>query len=748
MYAIANEEPDPLARYKTGVPDELQHIVGKMLAKDKSLRYQHADEPSADLKSLASVISSAPSVRKRRIRLVMPSLVILGLIVIALVLKPWRFEISPTHESQAAANWLAVMYFDNITDPSDSKRLGEIATNLLITGLSQSEYVRVMSSQRLYDLLKQMGKEGVKSIDRVTASQIAKKAEARWMLTGSILQSEPRIVLTSQLVDVASGGVVASQRVTGNPGEDIFAVIDRLTEEVKKSSTLPAAVRTESSVKIADVTTHSAEAYRYYLEGLEHYNKYYFEDGCLAMRRAIHCDSTFAAAYGMLVVMSSDKEREEAIAKAMKYIDRASDRDRQFLTSVLNAVQGNYDEAIAVTRDYLARYPDDKEFWYGLAATYSQLGIVGNSDSIIVCCNRALALDPNFRMAQNLLAYALDESGRHSEAIDAINKYVRLAPDEANPYDSRGDLYAWSGKLDSALDSYQKALSIKPDFQQTLKKKGYMYMFMGQYQQAESSFHAYLANLRKPDRGWWRALLMYIPRYQGKFREALRVADECIAANKIDDMEGTNWVLYGLKSDIYDWLDRPDSALAMERISQTLIEKAKNKSTANFRGFHALLLYKTGDTVEAKQILLQLEREAQSKKADAVGSYWGAKGRIALFAGDFASAAEYLAWGDSASSNFSRRCQLAYAYLESGNRQRAIDILVKLLLRYDEDRVLAGGESVSAYYLLGRAYDEIGDQSKARTALEKFLTIWKDADPGLKEVDDAKARLAQLRGKS
>lgn len=58
------------------------------------------------------------------------------------------------------------MYFDNLVDPGDSLRLGEIATNLLITDLSQSRYVNVVSSQRLYDILKQFGKEGQKRIDR------------------------------------------------------------------------------------------------------------------------------------------------------------------------------------------------------------------------------------------------------------------------------------------------------------------------------------------------------------------------------------------------------------------------------------------------------------------------------------------------------------------------------------------------------------------------------------------------------
>ena len=751
---IIDKEPEPLARYKSDVSMGLQRVISKAMAKDKALRYQHVDELRADLARIGKETQFAPVIHRHRWRLIAPSLVVAGLVVLALILKPWRLEISPMNDTQAAMNRLAVMYFDNVTDPSDSKRFGEIATNLLITGLSQSQYVRVVSSQRLYDLLKQMGKEGAKAIDRVTASRVAQKAEARWMLTGSILQNEPKIVITSQLIDVNSGEVIGSQRVTGNPGEDIFAVIDRLTEDVKKSSSLPAAMRTESPVKTADVTTHSPEAYRYYLEGLEYRDKYYLADAQRSFRKAIELDSTFAGAYFWLAFVSTGQEQKAAIAKAVQYTDRASDREKRLVRIILFFGEDDLQKLITECRLYLDRYPDDKEVWFWLGYTIYQTKLQ-SPDSVLVFLNQALALDPNYKLPYNSIAYCYSDLGQYEKAVEAINKYIALAPNEANPYDTRGDLYASAGKLDSATESYRKGLAIKPDFYASLKKLGYMYLYTEQYQPAESCFQLYLNGSDKLKRGFFRGILSEIPVYQGKFHEAQRVLDGCIAANKLDDIEDASAGAVFIKADLYDLMGKSDSAAAMGKLSVLLMERLVRKDSAQFRVYRpgwlvdcALWSYGAGDTAGAAVRLRLVEESLKSLSLGQAAEFWYAKGRIALAQRNYPKATEYLTKSDSIESAHWSRYWLARIILENGDPGRAIVLLEKLVTDYSKLQEWDFALLPKALYLLGMAYEQSNLKDKACSAYERFLTIWKDADPGIKEIDDAKSRLARLKEKS
>ena len=50
-----------------------------------------------------------------------------------------------------------------------------------------------------------------------------------------------------------------------------------------------------------------------------------------------------------------------------------------------------------------------------------------------------------------------------------------------------------------------------------------------------------------------------------------------------------------------------------------------------------------------------------------------------------------------------------------------------------------------AFFMLGQVYEKLGDRIKARENYEKFLILWKDADPGLPEVEDTKIRLSGLK---
>jgi tetratricopeptide (TPR) repeat protein len=97
------------------------------------------------------------------------------------------------------------------------------------------------------------------------------------------------------------------------------------------------------------------------------------------------------------------------------------------------------------------------------------------------------------------------------------------------------------------------------------------------------------------------------------------------------------------------------------------------------------------------------------------------------------------------STDFDSRYLLAKAYLETGELAGAVSQLEGALSRYGHFHFRSVIWTVKAHYLLGMAFERSGWTNKAIEQYEEFLEIWKDADPGIPEVEDAKQRLAKLK---
>jgi serine/threonine protein kinase/Flp pilus assembly protein TadD len=742
IYSIINETPEPLARYKANVSEQLQRIVDKTLEKDRNLRYQSAAEVIADLKGLQkeTVPAVAGKPTKKILTIVAPASIVLILVLLFLILKPFRFEISPEKKAIAEENKLAIMYFDNLVDPADTAKLGEIVTNLLITDLTESQYLRIVSSQRLYDILKLLGKEGIKRVDRATATQVAEKANAKWMLVGSVLQIKPEIILTSQLVEVKTGNAIASQKITGQAGENIFPLVDRLTVEVKKDLSLPAMAQKEPDLSVADVTTHSPEAYRYYLEGLDYESKYYWKEAEQSFRKALEYDSTFAMAY--LRLSNYADESRKMIERAAKYSDRVTQKEKHYIKLYQAYVSGG-DRYIKELHKIAELYPDDKGVFYSLGIYYRT---AGQFDKAVNYFNKATEIDPLYKWAYNELAYTYNEMGDFEKSIWAINKYISIAPDEANPYDTRGDLYTKNGKLYQAIESYRKALEIKPDYYTSREKLGHLYIYKREYPKAESCAMALFVSDSKDDRADGRFLLALIPLYQGKFDDALEVLDEGISADRMEQVyQGLAINKNLLKIDIYrqkkDW----DRALRESEIVVRFYREVHLDNVNYGRLYSVIILAENKDFEKAEKIAEELKKDIKEKDQTQMYEYWLVVGYIEFAKGNFEASVtdfEKLAKGSQA---FHSLYLLGRSYLEAGRLGQAVGTLEKALSMYDNSRVWTS--AVKIYYLLGLAYEKSAWNDKAIQQYQEFLDIWKNADHGIPEVADARERLKKLKSK-
>jgi serine/threonine protein kinase/Tfp pilus assembly protein PilF len=764
VYSIMNEDPEPLTALRPGVPPELERIVAKALTKDPQERYQSIKDMLIDLKrfrrdtGMDSQLSFAKAARplKRKPARSFPwnkTGIGLGIAISLMVIIYWILFRGPFKERSSPANMkdnsIAIMYFKNMVEPGDKQRLGEMITDLLITDLAESRFVSVVSRQRLYDILKLMGKEGLKRVDESVASEVAARSKSRWMLLGSILTIEPQMVITTRMVDVKSGRVEASQRVTGDIDQDVFSLVDRLAVEIRKDLSLPAAAAQEPDRPVADVTTHSQEAYRYYLEGYDYYNKGYGTEAEKSFRKAIELDPTFAMAYYMLSMsldnrwMFQSKEEKIIIEKAIKYSDKVSLKEKYYINSQAAKLSGKYSQAIKILEKLLERYPDDKE-------AYAQIGYIyfynqQMMEKAIHYFNKVIEIDPLYKLGYNHLALAYDRIGDPEKSIRAINKYIGLAPQEAVPYETRGTIYASHGRIDQAIESLKKASEIKPGFADL--QLGHMYLLKREYDKAGSYYRKLASASNKYNRSLGRVGLALIPYHQGKLQETLKVLENGMAADKMEQFDYYgNAGKYLLKAFVYMELNELILALKECETAIEIRSRDLTRDKLGWEGYHAFFLGANNQFERVEEIAGILKKEMNKKDRTLRRSYWRLLGWCELSRGNLEAAISHLEKSIKEKVTFLDYYLLAKANLDTGRLGEAVDKFEKAISIYEEKRAFHGIYGAKVYYLLGLAYEKSGWNRKAIEKYEEFLDIWKDADPGIKEIKIAKQRLAKLKG--
>jgi tetratricopeptide (TPR) repeat protein/predicted Ser/Thr protein kinase len=756
--SIVSDEPEPLARYKAGVSDGLQHILSKALAKDRNERYQHADELLADLKHEMRVTeraetawaereAMAPKSKSRLVRLVAIAAIVATVVIIYWVLEPFRVEVGPKTEAIADENSLAIMYFENVADPEDTDKTARMLTSLLIADLSESQYMSVVSRQRLYDILNLLGKEELKAIDKTVASEVAEKAGVKWILTGEILQIEPNIVVTSDISQATDGKIRATQRVDGEPGDDIFGVVDKLSKAIKADMSLPEEAAREVDQPISDATTHSPDAYRYYMEGWDYIYKHYMPEATASLRKALEHDSTFAMAYWSLARFTAEPEKSALMAQAVKYAHKAGPREQRYIAAMAARHAADHGREAEILKELTQSYPDYAPAHVSLGITYRYY--LRDPEKAIGRFQKALEINPLYKEVYNQLAYTYNEIGDLDQAVWAINEYIALAPDEANPYDTRGDLYAYSGKVDEALESYQRASQLKPTF--STWKEGAMHLFRREYALAESCFQHLASSGGKQYRSLGRLKLATVPMYQGRLEEAREVLEVGIGADEMEQIAGLYLAQkYRLLAEI--WLEKGEFASALEAVQKYRDVNAMLNPTepGSWMDAYVYVLIETGDLAGAERLTAPLRAEYDQSPGTLTDSgQLMAFGLIERARGNLESAITLLHRAIEVEEPFLYfRTILATMYMEAGEIAEAVDLLEAALGRYEPERAVMQIWNVKAYYLLGLAYEKSGWNAKAIEQYEIFLDLWKDSDPGIIEIDDARQRLARLKTSS
>jgi tetratricopeptide (TPR) repeat protein/TolB-like protein len=669
---------------------------------------------------------------RRRGRVATPLIataVILVLTVVGFAVNRWMA--GPTVVDDAVP--VAVTCFEHRVDPGDPGHLGAIVSDLVINGLSESRYVRVISVPH-----------SAEGHDLDADIRAATEARARWVLVGSIMQEKPRLVVTSRLQDTRDGTVMATQEVTAAEGENIFDVSARLAAEVKRDLVLPRGEGTEAGLPIARVTTRSVRAYRHYVEGIENLNKLYRAEARAELRKAVACDSTFAMAMIMLVhpeIAGGRAERDSLLAAARRHSAGLTLRERFYLETFEAWSAGDTDGAIAACERLVERYPQESEGYRMLGRYYyAQRDLVRSVSAL----ETAVVVDPFDGMSLNRLAYMHAKVGDYDRAFRCVDRYLRLAPTEANPYDTRGDLLAWTGEPDAAVASYKAALERNPRFFPAMQNLGCVLTLMGRYDEAARYFRLMLGSEDAGARSRARWYLAMMEVYRGRLDRAETSLRQALAADALERVHGEPYLrkMYALAS-VQCARGDTDAAVTTCAAVMDTLRRREPGDIAEWPVSYVEMLSRV-DIDAAKTVRDSIAVELAGLNVDYAHTYWACDGWIRLRDGDAAGAVESFQRAREKLDVFEIRYPLGLAYLAMGRADDAIRMFEDCAHHFSSGRLAYAVWSVKTYYHLACAYEAAGRIDDARGMYARFLSIWGGNWVGCDEVVDASERIAVL----
>jgi serine/threonine protein kinase/tetratricopeptide (TPR) repeat protein len=421
IYSILNDEPESPSAARRGIPTSLDGLIERALAKDAAVRYQSADDFAADLIDLRG--ASESSIRTRQMD-------------------------SITTEAS-----IAVLPFADMSPDGDQEYFCDGMAEELINALANVEGLQVTSRTSAFQF-----KGPGHDID-----EIGRKLKVQTVLEGSVRKAGTRLRITAQLVNVADGYHVWSERFDRHM-EDIFAVQDEISLAIVDK--LKVRLLGEEGARLVKRHTENLEAYNLYLRGRWLWNKrteHGIRRAIEHFERAIEVAPDYAPAYAGVADAYNDlmnyslSPPDDAYPKAEEAALRALELD------------GTLAEAHAALGFIKSEHRWD---WEGAENEFK----------------RAIELNPNYAAAYHGYAALMSYQGRFDGAVEAINRAIELDPLSLVTHRHMVSVLETAGQLDEALEAAKRAADLDPDYVFLHLLTGIVYIDKSMFDEALAEF--------------------------------------------------------------------------------------------------------------------------------------------------------------------------------------------------------------------------------------------------------------------
>ncbi len=750
--AILDGVPTSPIRLNPDLPVKLEDILNKALEKDRNLRYQHAADIRTDLQRLKrdsdsgrAVAASSSSVAAAAEPVPQPSalpsappssrisapisaaasssgsaaavveasapvasgkkpwkIMMLGAAVLAAILIAGGLYYRSTHAAKLTEKDTVVLAdFANTT--GDAVFDGTLKQALAVD-LDQSPFLRVVPPAQVQKTLGFMGRSPDERLTVDLARDLCLRLGSKAMLSGSIASLGTQYVLTLNAINCQTGDSLAQQQAEASSKEQVLSALGTAVSKLRSTLGESLASVQKFDVPIEQVTTASLDALKAFALGNAEFDRGRPLSSLPFYRRAVELDPNFAWVYARMgTVYANAGELELAkqyTRKAYELKDRVSEREKLYIMEhYYETVTGELDKEIETLELYDRTYPTDSVPGNNLAIAYSQIGEFEKSGE---GARRSMAADPNSPNAYSGLAYAYAATGRPDEAQQMLEQALKRFPDSE-------DIHWAAFWVALSLDKHDEA-------QRQLT--------WGKGKPTEFTFLEIQA----------RAL-----QAEGKLKSSGEVMQQAIELERTQNLKEIELTDLGVLAVVQADFGVCDQA----RKNAATIPTGKMRDADVNAGF---VFATCGEGAKAENIVSELSKNYPLDTLVQKVAIPQIRARIALQHGDSAKAIEQLRPTEAYQFGYIADGKPVYlrglAYLHAKQGSQAVTEFQKVL---DHKAAFGASPYVSLARLgLARGLVLSGDSAKARIAYQDFFTAWKDADPDIPILKDAKAEYAKL----
>jgi len=748
--AILNRAPVAPVRMNPEVPSKLDEIINKAIEKDKKFRYQSAAEVRTDLQRLkrdtesghSATVNEGPIWAKLREGLkTLPykpiASIALAVVTVTLVVGGW-FLFSRSAHKLSATDTIVLADFKNTTgDPVFDDTLQQA----LSIELSQSPFLNILPVEKERETLKEMEWMLGDPLTPKMARDLCQKSQGSAVFSGTISRAASEYLLDLNATACRTGDLMAQAHAEAKGKEDVLKALDRASTELRDKVGEPLSTIQEYDIPIEEAATSVLEALKSYAQGrkllLSGNNAGavpYFQRGIQidpnvtswAMSggryfdRAIELDPNFASAHLADAVSESIMGHrdvwEKEVAKAYELHARASERERFHIDSIYYFFgTRNVDRARATLKQWTQGYPHDGE-------PYLKLAI----------------LDTFF--------------AQHDQAAQDAMEAIRLNQNTSFAYGSLVGFYTWANRFDKAKSAYREAISRNIQ-DLTLHGSRYGLAFVeGDHAEAEQQI-----GWAAGKSGAEAAMLSFsadTEAYFGRTQKARELSRRAYGLEESHYRGDTGW---WIQIERALWEAEVGDATEVRQIITSefpYLEGRWAQWAAEEDTMNALALARAGDFTLANKLADELARLGPDDTV--LNNYWLpviratieiGQDQPAVAIGILQASVPYELGVPTPQPMLGAPLYPVYvrgqAYLALRQGKEAATEFQKII---DHRNVVQNFVTGALAHLgLARAYALQGDSAKARTAYNDFLTLWKDADPDIPILQQAKSEYAKLQ---